>query len=156
MNSRVDVKRMTFVAVVAAMYVAMTVINPLGYGLIQFRISEIILLIPFWDRKYVTPCLLGVGLANLFSPLGFIDVICGILIGLIAYFIIGKVIKNHFLHALLYAIICGLIVGFELSLVYHSPFIINFTSVALSQLIIGVVCVFILNKFQRMKLIGGK
>lgn len=151
MESRV--KRMTFISMVAAIYVAMTVINPLGYGILQFRISEIILLLPFWNRKYVAPCLLGVFIANLFSPLGFIDAICGVLIGLIAYYIIAKVVKNHFLHAVGYSTICGLIVGAELTLVYHSPFLLNFTSVALSQLIIGIISVVIIEKLYKRNLI---
>lgn len=80
-----NIRDMAINGVLAAVYVALTVINPIGTGAIQFRISEMLCVIPFFNRKYITGMILGVGIANIFSSLGLIDVIVGVTISVIAY-----------------------------------------------------------------------
>ena len=53
-------RMMTRSAVVAGLYVSLTMVNPIGYGVFQFRISEIICLLPFWWPEYRFACILGV------------------------------------------------------------------------------------------------
>lgn len=154
--AKTKTSRLTFIAIIAAMYVVATALNPFSYGMIQLRFSEIILMIPFWDKKYIAPCLLGVAIANMFSPLGLLDIVAGLLIGVISYYVVRKVVKNHFVQAIVYAILCAIIVGGEIALVYNTPFLINAASIGLSQLIVCVASVFGLNKLQRMKLIGSE
>lgn len=135
------------VAVVAGLYVALTMINPIGYGVFQFRISEIICLLPFWWPKYRFACVLGVIIANLFSPLGVIDVLTGSFIALVAYWGIAR-ISNKIIDITLYSLLCGVLVGAELFAVFGSPFWLNFLSVSASQLVVCILGLFILRKLK--------
>ena len=50
MNSKI--KNLTFGGIFIAIYFILTNINPLSWGAIQVRFSELLLLIPFWNKKY--------------------------------------------------------------------------------------------------------
>lgn len=140
-------RMMTRSAVVAGLYVALTMINPIGYGVFQFRISEIICLLPFWWPEYRFACILGVIIANLFSPLGVIDVLTGSFIALVAYWGIAR-ISNKIVDITLYSFLCGALVGAELYAVFGSSFWLNFLSVSASQLVVCILGLFILRKLK--------
>ncbi|MGX7051474.1 QueT transporter family protein [Leuconostoc palmae] len=70
----------TLVAVVAAIYAAITfVIQPIAFGPIQFRTSEGLNHLAAWNKRYVLSLAIGVFIANLVSPLGWIDWVFGTL-----------------------------------------------------------------------------
>lgn len=78
-------------AVVAALYAVLTLIAPMPqYGPIQFRFSEILVLLVFYNRKYIPGLVLGCAIANLFSPMAWFDVIFGTLSSYIAFKLITK------------------------------------------------------------------
>lgn len=135
------------VAVVAGLYVALTMINPIGYGVFQFRISEIICLLPFWWPEYRFACLLGAFIANLFSPLGLIDVLTGCLVLVIAYWGIAR-ISNKIVVIVLYSLLCGVLIGAELFAVFGSPFWINFFSVSASQFVVCLIGLYIICRLK--------
>lgn len=115
-NEVFNVKNLTRLALVAAMYVVLTLaIEPLGYGPIQCRISEILVLLCFYRKDYAPALILGCLIANLFSPFGLYDIIFGTLATAVAV-IPMYYVKNIFLAAALPIISNGLIVGFELFL----------------------------------------
>ena len=64
---------------VAALYVAFTLINPLSFGAVQLRFSELFNNLSVFNKRYIWAVTLGCALANLQSPLGIIDVIFGTL-----------------------------------------------------------------------------
>lgn len=65
-------------AIVAAIYVALTVlVAPVSYGVIQFRLSEILNHLLIYNKKFIVSLGFGVLLANFFSQAGMIDVIVG-------------------------------------------------------------------------------
>ena len=65
-------------AMVAAIYFIFTVVPaPLSYGAIQFRFAEIMVLLVFIDKRYISGLVLGCFLANLLSPYGIMDAILG-------------------------------------------------------------------------------
>ncbi len=67
-------------AMVAALYFAMTVAGaPISYGMVQFRISEVLVLLAFVDPFYAPGLIIGCFMANLFGPGGIIDAIFGTL-----------------------------------------------------------------------------
>lgn len=140
-----NVKDMAVNAVLAAIYVALTVINPIGTGAIQFRISEMLCIIPFFNRKYIAGMILGVGIANVFSSLGIIDVIVGITISAIAYSL-SYFIKNVWLNALQYSILSGLFVALALYLVLGLPYWFSAATVGLSTLVTTFIGTFIFKK----------
>lgn len=65
-------------AIIAAIYVVITLsFYFVGYNAIQFRISEIMILLAFIDKRYAPGLILGCFIANLLGPYGIVDAIFG-------------------------------------------------------------------------------
>ncbi|MBM7643507.1 QueT transporter family protein [Streptococcus loxodontisalivarius] len=74
-----SVRDLVQIALVAAIYVVLTVtppLNAISYGAYQFRISEMLNFLAFYNPKYIIAVTLGCMIANFFS-FGMIDVIVG-------------------------------------------------------------------------------
>lgn len=127
-------KYIVYNAVIAAIYVALTVINPIGTMAIQIRVSEMISVLPFFNRKFIPGVLIGVGIANMFSGLGILDVVVGVGIGAVAY-TISYFVKNVWVNISIFSILCGIFVGWMLLVVAGLPFWISFFSITASTLI---------------------
>lgn len=70
----------TLIAVVAAIYAAITfVIQPIAFGPVQLRASEGLNHLAAWNKRCVVALGIGVFIANLVSPLGWIDWVFGTL-----------------------------------------------------------------------------
>jgi len=73
-------QNITLVAVVAAFYVAITFgLQTFAFGPVQLRASEGLNHLAAWHKRYIVALALGVFIANLISPLGWIDWIFGTL-----------------------------------------------------------------------------
>ena len=71
-------RRLTFAALIAAVYAALTIaMGFLSYGPIQFRIAEVLCILPFFLPFTTWGLFVGCILANLMSPVGVYDVIFG-------------------------------------------------------------------------------
>ena len=73
---------LTQAAVIAALYVALTYISSalgLAYNAVQFRLSEILTVLPVFTPAAIPGLTIGCLIANISSPFGFIDIICGAL-----------------------------------------------------------------------------
>ncbi len=135
-----NVENITRLALVAAMYVVLTIaIEPLGYGAVQFRVSEVLVLLCFYRKDYAPALILGCFIANLFSPFGLADIIFGTLATAIAV-VPMYYMKNIYLAALLPIVSNGIIVGIEITVLEGTPLWFNMLSVAFSELlIVGVI-----------------
>ncbi len=123
----------TRLALIAAMYVAMTLAVPaLSYGAIQCRFSEILVLLCFYRKDYSIALILGCFIANLFSPLGWYDLVFGVAATALAVLPMYYT-KNIFLAALLPVVTNGVLVGIELSLI-GEPLWFSMGTVALGEL----------------------
>lgn len=70
----------TQAAVIAALYVALTYVsNALGlaYNSVQFRLSEILTVLPAFTPAAIPGLTIGCIIANISSPFGIIDIVCG-------------------------------------------------------------------------------
>ena len=75
---KINIRQMAFVGVVAATYAALTLAVPgIGYGPIQFRIAEVLCILPFFFPITVPALFIGCAIANLLSPYGLLDVVAG-------------------------------------------------------------------------------
>lgn len=84
-------------AVVAALYAVLTLLLPVAsYGPIQFRFSEILVLLVFYNKRFIPGLLLGCAIANLFSPMMLFDVVFGTLSSYIAFRLMQRA-KNLYL-----------------------------------------------------------
>ncbi|MDR2599355.1 MAG: QueT transporter family protein [Oscillospiraceae bacterium] len=72
------VRKIIFGGVIAALYVALTyAIIPLAYTPIQFRLSEVLTILPFYFPIAVPGLFVGCIIANLLSPYGVLDMVVG-------------------------------------------------------------------------------
>lgn len=82
---------------VAALYAVLTLLLPVAsYGPIQFRFSEILVLLVFYNKRFIPGLVLGCAIANLFSPMMLFDVVFGTISSYIA-FILMKKTKNLYI-----------------------------------------------------------
>jgi uncharacterized membrane protein len=71
-------RQLTLAAVVAAVYAALTMALPaLSYGQVQIRFSEALTVLPFFFPATAPGLFVGCLIANLLSPYGLVDIICG-------------------------------------------------------------------------------
>ena len=88
-------KRITRTAIIAAIYAACTfAIAPFAYGNIQFRISEVLVLLALFDPLYISGLTLGCLIANMLGPNGLMDIIFGTLATLIGA-IFSRMLRKH-------------------------------------------------------------
>ena len=87
-------KQISKYGLVMALYIVLSLAVPeLGFGPIQFRVSEILTLLAFIDKGYVLPLTLACAIVNIWSPFGVVDVIFGSLASFLALTSMTKV-KN--------------------------------------------------------------
>lgn len=125
-------KMLVSTALIAAVYVVMTLaIAPLSYGMIQVRISEVLVLMAFIDKKYAPGLVLGCFIANCFSPFGMMDVAFGTACTAAALWGITRHSKTLF-GATLWPVFCNSFIGIELYL-FGSPLLLSMATVALGE-----------------------
>ena len=100
MKNNLDTNYLVKSAVVAALYAVLTIMLPMAsYGPIQLRFSEIMVLLVFYNKRFIPGLVLGCAIANLFSPMAAFDVTLGTLSSLIAFELIKRT-KNLFISSL--------------------------------------------------------
>ena len=67
-------RRLTNMGLIAAIYVVATMLcSSLAYGQVQFRISEVLMLLCYFNKDYIISLSIGCLIVNLFSTLGMVD-----------------------------------------------------------------------------------
>lgn len=109
-------KNLTRTALVAALYVVLTLVVPaFAYGPVQFRISEILNLLCFYNPFYIPAIAIGVFISNLFSTVGPIDLLFGTAHTLVSVFFMSKT-KNIWFASIIPALF-SFIIGAQIILV---------------------------------------
>jgi uncharacterized membrane protein len=132
-----SVNNMARMAMVATLYVVLTLsFAPISYAGFQFRVSEILVLLCFYDPKYCVSLILGCFISNLFAPgVVIFDLIFGTLHTAISVFCISKCKKNLAL-ASLFPTIFGFVVGIGISLSYSLPYFLSTAQVMLGEIVV--------------------
>lgn len=103
---------------IAALYAVVTIAcGPLSYEFMQFRFSELLNLLVFFNPYYTIGLTLGCLLANLFSSVGPIDILFGTLTTLVACLIMivyAKFVKNLFSVGFIPCILNAVVVPFTI------------------------------------------
>lgn len=116
---------LTMAAVVAALYAALTLALPgPSYGFAQLRVAEALTVLPFLFPCTAPGLLVGCLVANLLSPYGAVDIICGTAATGLAAFLTLKM-PNRWLAPLPPVLCNGVIVGAMLAW-YEAGFGPNF------------------------------
>lgn len=139
---KINAKFITKSAIVAALYAALTfVFMGVSYGAIQFRVSEILVLLVFFDKRYFWGLLIGCIISNFASPMLFIDIVVGSSASAIAMMfiifirkIMGESNKSLIIASLGPVISNAILVGIELTVLFKElPFIFNAMYVAIGE-----------------------
>jgi uncharacterized membrane protein len=125
-------------AILGAFYATLTVaLAPLSYGPIQLRLSEAIKPLIVWIGP---PAIYGLAagnvVANLFSPLGLIDILVNPLGDLLGGYIFWWLRRWPYVGALVYAWWGGAWVATTLAIALGAPWLPSFVSVGLAETIV--------------------
>lgn len=140
LTRREPVRDVAFNAIVAALYFALTVsFEPISFGAIQFRISEVLVLLCFWRKDLVVGLTIGCVLSNAFS-FSYWDILIGSGATLISCLFMVYLSPRLYVAAIWPVLFNGLIVGAELTWLYpvFPEYWQNALSVAGGELVIMV------------------
>lgn len=129
------------IGVVAALYAAVTwSLQPLSYGPLQFRVSEILKSLVIWEPHLIAAFVIGNFLSNLFSPfagpweLVFMPV--ANLVGASLCYVVGR--RSPWAGAAVYALVIAAAVSLMLSVLIKVRFGILFPGLLASEAILIV------------------
>lgn len=135
-----------FVGVTAALYVALcSLFSGISFGMIQVRLSDALYQLLPHSKKHAGALILGTLVANIFSPLGFIDMGFGTLataVGVIpAMFINDKLQKmwQKRLSTAICACIGMFFVAWELNIVYQMPLMLSWLTTSGGMIISNLI-----------------
>ena len=139
-------KKIAIYGLIIAVYVTLSLtLGNLAYGLVQVRLSELLLVLCLYDKEYILPVSLGCFLTNVIGVLdGMNPFILDIFIGTLATFLSAILVylcrkiswfDKPILSLLLPVIVNGLMVGKEISVYLEINFYLSFFYVALGELL---------------------
>ena len=134
-KNRFDPHTLARLAVVTALYAALTVaLQPISFGLVQLRVSEILVLLCFYRRDYSIALILGCFIANCFSPMALMDMVFGTLATAIAVIPMFS-LRNIWIASLLPVVSNAIIISAELYICYNQPMWLGVLTVGAGELI---------------------
>ena len=115
-------RRIAEIGIVAAVYAVITyACAPLAYGMVQFRISEILVLLCLFKFDYCISMVIGCIAANIISSLGAVDMVFGsfaTLLAVLCIYAVGKTalkgLPRYLLASAFPVVFNGVIVGLEM------------------------------------------
>lgn len=129
---KINIKFIAETAIIAALYAALTwLFAPISYGSIQFRLSEVMVLLVLFKPSYAYALILGCFISNTTSSLGAWDMLFGTLATALAVLPMMK-IKNIYIAALLPVITNSIIISIELY------FALDIAPIWLSAITVGI------------------
>ncbi|GAA0181830.1 QueT transporter family protein [Clostridium sediminicola] len=135
-NTSLKIKKIAYIGIIAAIYAVMTwTVAPISYGAVQFRISEVLVLLAFVDKLYIPGLFMGCVIANIASPFGLVDVIIGSFATLISVYMINKS-KNLFVASLWPSIFNAILIGAELYIAFNLPFLETAAWIAFGEFVV--------------------
>lgn len=156
---KLNTKELAQNAMIACLYAVLTVaIAPIAYSEIQFRISEVMVFLAYYNRKWAPGLIVGCFIANLASPLGWYDLFFGTMSTVFVCLAMSH-LNNRYIAAFFGSVITGVIVGYELHLAFGIPFIINAIYVTIGEAGVLFIAAFLfgwLEKSGRLTFITDK
>ncbi len=142
---RKETTKIVRIGVVAAIYAALTLaLGFISYGPIQFRIAEVMTLLPLLGKEYILALTIGCFLANVIGPYGVPDIVFGTLATFISVYLVyltGKNMKHkpgYILIASLWPTIVNAIIvgGVVLHVFFGLPLILSALQVGFGQFMV--------------------
>jgi uncharacterized membrane protein len=133
---KISLRSVAYGAVIAAMYTALTLIfAPISFGAVQFRISEMLTVLPFFAPTAIYGLFIGCVISNIFGGNGIYDILFGSLATLAAAYATYR-IKAKILAPAPPVIINAIVIGVMLGLVYKLDIPLSILTVGLGQLVV--------------------
>lgn len=133
-----DNKRTKYIikaGLIAAIYVVLTVVmGETSYGPIQFRISEAMTILPFFEPAAIPGLFVGCFFANIFSGFGFVDIFFGSLITLLAAYLTYKM-PNKYLAVLPPIILNAFLVAIWVKNLMNFPYIVTVGTIGFGEFV---------------------
>ena len=156
---KLTARDMVQIALVAAIYIALTItppFNAISVGAYQFRISEMMNFMAFYNRKYIIGVTIGCMISNFFS-FGILDVFVGggstlvfLTLGVVlfskvkpGYLLNGWLRKDFFLFSIFFSI-SMVTIAIELNIVTGAPFLLTWFTTAIGEcasLLVGAILI---------------
>lgn len=155
-SSRVSVHETAKVAIVASLYVAVTVVLAvISFGAVQLRLSEMFNYLALFHKRYLIAVTLGVVIANFLSPMWWVDVPVGGIATFIVL-IISRMLTKNIKSLVLKLIVTGIIftasmftVATQLTIIFDMPFWPTYGMVAVGEafsMLVGGITMYLLQK----------
>lgn len=136
-------------AMIAGVYAALTIlISPIAYSEVQMRLSEIMVFLAFYNKKYIPGLIVGCLIANIPSPLGILDIGFGTLSTIIVC-ITMYLLSNRYVAGFMGGVITGIIIGYELHLAFQIPFLINAFYVFIGEAIVLLIGAYLFGLIEK-------
>ncbi|HEX6709833.1 MAG TPA: QueT transporter family protein [Rubrobacter sp.] len=137
-------RRVAIAGVVGALYVVLSLlVAPLGYGLIQFRLGEVLKPLVIKYPVTIPAFAVGVGIVNLFSPqAGGLELILmpvvNLIGGTLCWFLARRIggVVGTYIASLIFALIIAAGVATVLHFAAGLPYLLAFGSVAVSEVVL--------------------
>ncbi|WP_227763006.1 QueT transporter family protein [Zhaonella formicivorans] len=138
---------------IAAIYIVLCIaLQPLSYGVVQIRFAEALTLLPMLFPEAIPGLFIGALVANLYGPVGMVDVIGGSLTTLVAaygtYFF-----RNSVLAYLSPVVLNAIFVSLYLHLFFEWPYWATVLSIGLSEALVvftlGHLLITVLKRYKR-------
>jgi uncharacterized membrane protein len=132
--NKLELKDLVFQALIGASYVVLTLIfYGYSYGEIQFRISEALLILVFFNKKNAIGLIIGTFIANFIGDIGIIDALFGTLATSITLYLMLLFKKIKPVALIFPVIINAIYVGFLLNVLYDLPLWLTMLQVSLGE-----------------------
>lgn len=143
-------KHIAKTAIIAVLFfVINTIFSAISFGVVQVRIANVLYQLIPYNKKYFGSLVLGVVLANIISPLGWLDMIFGVgttVLGLGFAILINRNVESLTARKWLTAItvsMATILVAIELNIVFGLPIVPTFITVAIGQFISQVIGIYV-------------
>ena len=129
------IKNIARYSIIASLYVTLSLfLAPISFGPIQFRISEVLVLICFYRKDYSIPLIVGCFITNLFSPYFLLDFTLGTLSTVVACS--GIILSKKLIVACIFPPLSLILVGIEITIIDQIPLYVSIPQVMLGEAIV--------------------
>ena len=145
-------KKVIINALIAAIYIVLVLFVPTSFGIINFRVADIIVPIALLDKSKRLGITAGMVISNIFSPFGLVDVLSASIICILSLYAIPYCI-NVKLRCIALILITSLIVSAEITIVANLTIVSFFVTLAtmlLSQSIATILGYNIMKQLMRL------
>ena len=149
-TSKWSARDLAEVALVAAIYIALTVtppLNAISFGAVQFRISEMLNFLGFYHKKYILAVTIGCMISNL-MVYGVVDLLVGglstllfVSIGVLLFerykkeYLFNGWMNKAFFYFSFFFVATMFTIALELNIMYQAPFFLTWLTTGLGELL---------------------